>query len=206
MYDAVTYGKRKKFAARELYDWAESVLAAFIAVIIILVFVVRGTRVEGGSMIPTLHDSQFLAISHIYSELSYNDIVVIYAKDVEVNPGTGEYGKPIIKRVIGLPGDTIYIDTGNGMIYRNGTALPTENRGGVIYEDGHVISDYTRNRYDVPEGATLTVPANHIFVMGDNRNLSKDSRSRDVGMVDQNYVIGRVIIRITPFNQFGAVD
>ncbi|MDR2532614.1 MAG: signal peptidase I [Oscillospiraceae bacterium] len=196
--------KTAKSAIHELYDWTESILAALIAVIIILVFVVRTTRVEGGSMLPTLHDSEFLAITHLYSGLKYNDIVVIYAKNIETDEN--EYGKPIIKRVIGLPGDTIYLDSGNGVIYRNDEALPTEYRDGLIYEDGHVINDYTRSRGEMPEGATWTVPEYHIFVLGDNRNYSKDSRNRDVGMVDQNYVIGRVILRITPFDKFGMVN
>jgi len=194
--------KTPKKATHELYDWVESILAGLIIVITVLTFLVRGTRVDGGSMLPTLEDAQFLAITHIYSELRHNDIVVVYAKDID---GYGQ-GRAVIKRVIGLPGDVISIDTQSGKVFRNGSALPIEYKNGLVYEDGHIISDLTRSRSDMPEDAELIVPENSLFIMGDNRNSSKDSRDSSVGMVDENYVIGRVLLRITPFEKFGTVE
>jgi signal peptidase I len=139
----------------------------------------------------------------VYDRLKHNDIVVIYATGIPAGDGT--YGKPIIKRVIGLPGDTIRIDTVEGVVYRNSAALPLSELRGTIYEDGHVIADYTRSRFDMPVTDELLVPDNCIFVMGDNRNNSKDSRDRSVGMVDKNYVIGKVLLRVTPFERLGQV-
>jgi len=198
----VKKSKPKKKPLHELYDWTESILAGLILVITVLTFLIRGTRVEGGSMLPTLEDTQFLAITHLYSELKHNDIVVVYAKDID---GYGQ-GRAVIKRVIGLPGDVISLDSQNGTVYRNGNALPLEYKDGLIYEDGHIISDLTRSRSDMLDGVELTVPENSLFIMGDNRNSSKDSRDSSVGMVDENYVIGRVLLRITPFEKFGTVD
>jgi len=188
----------------ELYEWVEIFIFVLVMVIAFLTFVARGTIVEGDSMLPTLKDSQFLVLSHLYTSLEHNDIVVVYAKDIST--GIGESGRNIIKRVIGLPGDTISIDFTEGIIYRNGEALPIEYKNGLILENNHTINDITRVRYDMPEGAVLTVPENSVFVMGDNRNHSKDSRSSDVGMVEQNYVVGKVVFRITPLSEIGTVD
>jgi signal peptidase I len=188
----------------ELYDWAESLLAALLAVIVVLTFVVRGTIVDGDSMIPTLRDSQFLILSRVYAAPKHNDIVVIYAHNMVSDDGRS-YGKPIIKRVIGLPGDVISIDSAEGVVYRNGEPLALEYRGDFLYEDGHIINDYTFTRRDMAPGAELVVPDHHIFILGDNRNNSIDSRDNDVGMVNLNYVIGKVMFRLTPLDLFGPV-
>jgi len=196
--------KKAKKPLLEVYDWSESFLAAIIAVLVVLTFVVRGTTVDGDSMIPTLHNRQFLVMSRIYSTPRHNDIVVIFAHNMVADDGRS-YGKPIIKRVVGLPGDTISIDSEAGIVYRNGEALPLEFRDGILYEDGHIINDYTSRRFDMQPGTELTVPDNHIFVMGDNRNNSVDSRDNSVGMVERNYVIGKVFFRLTPADKFGLV-
>ncbi|MCL1823885.1 MAG: signal peptidase I [Oscillospiraceae bacterium] len=196
----------KTKAIKEFYDWAESILFALIGVVAVLTFVVRGTVVDGPSMIPTLENEQFLSFTHIYKSLNYNDIVIAHAKDLPND--NGGIGKNVIKRVIGLPGDTISIDPVEGAVYRNGEKLPTEVVNGVIYEDGHMISDYTRTlRDNMPEFPySVTVPENHIFVMGDNRNHSRDSRDSEIGMIEMNYVIGKAFLRLTPFKSFGFIN
>jgi signal peptidase I len=187
----------------ELYEWVEVFIFVLACVIAFLTFVARGTIVEGDSMLPTLEDKQFLLISHLYTSLNHGDIVVIYAKDIET--GFGMTGRNVIKRVIGLPGDTIRIDTEAGLVYRNDEPLPVERRDGSIFENNYTISSETKTRFDMPDGIVWTVPENCIFVLGDNRNHSKDSRSSDVGMIEQNYVIGRVVFRITPLSEIGTV-
>jgi len=206
MQETTTVNKPKssKKVLLEIYDWGESLLAAAIAVIVILTFMVRVTIVDGDSMLPTLRDNQFLALSRIYNAPKHNDIVVIFAQGMVADDGIS-YGKPIIKRVVGLPGDTISIDSEAGVIYRNGEPLTLEYIDGFLHENGHRISDYTYMRRDIPEGAELVVPDYHVFVLGDNRNNSIDSRANNVGMVELNYVIGKVLFRITPFDLFGPV-
>ena len=186
----------------EAFDWVESIIIAVIAIILIFTFLVRVTSVDGSSMYPTLVDQERLLVTDMFYSPSYNDIVILQANGL-VND-RGEYGKPIVKRVIGLPGDTISIDFNNGIVYRNGEALETEVIDGLIYEDGHTINEYTYNSIDFT--GEVTVPAGCIFVMGDNRNRSTDSRSRLVGMVDENYIIGKAFLRITPFSKFGTIN
>jgi signal peptidase I len=193
--------KPKKKPLLEIYDQAESIITMLVAVVMVVTFVTLPTIVNGASMQPTLHDGQILAMARIYC-IDYNDIVVIHVGD---NTAFDENDRRIIKRVIGLPGDTIGIDTEAGVVIRNGEALPLEETDGVIYENGHTIKDYTRVKGYLPEGAELEVPENCIFVLGDNRNDSRDSRNRTVGMVNQNYVIGKVLFRVTPFELFGKV-
>lgn len=194
--------KTKTTFMNEAFDWVESIIIAVIAIILIFTFLVRVTSVDGSSMYPTLVDQERLLVTDLFYSPSYNDIVILQANGL-VND-KGEYGKPIVKRVIGLPGDTISIDFNNGIVYRNGEALETEVIDGLIYEDGHTINEYTYNSIDFT--GEVTVPAGCIFVMGDNRNRSTDSRSRLVGMVDENYIIGKAFLRITPFSKFGTID
>jgi signal peptidase I len=186
--------------AKEGYEWLDCIISALLIVVLILAFAARGTRVDGNSMLPTLENNQFLIISDLFYKPKYNDIIVLQANGLEDN---GHYGKPIVKRVIGLPGDRIHIDFINGVVWRNNRPLELEEKNGHIYEDGHMINDYTHNQIDMP--IEFDVPAGHVFVMGDNRNDSLDSRADEVGAVDERYIIGKVIWRVLPKKDFGSV-
>lgn len=188
-------------AARELFDWLESVLVALTAVVVALTFTARITVVDGDSMLPTLIDKQYLVISNLFFTPAHNDIIVLQANNIPNE--NDELGKPIVKRIIGVEGDVIDIDFEKGVVYRNGTALELEEKGSLIYEDGHMINNYTfvRESFD----KAVTVPEGCVFVMGDNRGNSLDSRSSIVGMVDTHYVVGKVFWRIFPVNKFGSV-
>lgn len=188
-------------AANELFEWLELLIIALISVVVVLTFTMRMTVVDGPSMLPTLVDREYLVISNLFYQPAYNDIVILQANNL-INE-RGEYGKPIVKRVIGLEGDVIEIDFDNGIVYRNGTALELEERDNIIFEDGHMINDYTRLKGDM--NGAVTVPEGCIFVMGDNRNISKDSRSSDVGIIDNHYIVGKAYFRILPFNKIGSV-
>lgn len=188
----------------EMFDWIESTLLGIIGVMLVFTFLVRVTTVDGQSMMPTLQNENRLLISDLMYEPAYGDIVVLQANGL-VND-RGEYGMPIVKRVIGLPGDTIDIDFEQGVVYRNGEPLAIRyiNAGSTIYEENYTINALTHLQQDFD--GEVTVPEGHIFVLGDNRNDSLDSRSSSVGMVNQNYIVGRAFLRVTPFSEFGLID
>ncbi len=190
----------KKRAAIELLDWFDTVVNSIVAIIVIFALVTRLSTVDGGSMKPTLYDKERLMVTDFLYTPEHNDIVVLWTDNL-YNEITGEMGEAIVKRVVGLPGDTIRVSPEEGAVYRNGEKLETEVIDGTIYEDGHMINDYTTDCYPME----LTVPDGYIFVMGDNRNNSVDSRDGRVGLVDMNYIIGKAYLRVAPLERFGGL-
>ncbi len=165
-----------------LYEYAEAALYAMVLLVLLFTFLFRVSGVEGGSMEPTLQEGERLLLSMHFYEPDYDDIVVIDRYTQE----------PIIKRVIALEGDRIRIDEATGVVYRNDVPL-----------DEAYVTEMTAPKDIVGE---VTVPAGHIFVMGDHRSVSKDSRSQEIGMVDVEDVVGKAIVRIWPLDKFGIVD
>ncbi len=186
-----TADKKNFFAA--MFDWMCSIFSAILCFIVIFTLFARVITVDGESMVPTLQNQQRLIVSDMFYTPQYGDIVILYA-DKLANEATRSYGKPIVKRVIGLPGDKIKIDFVNGIVYRNGEALTEE---------------YTNTPTNLPENfpinGEITVEEGKVFVLGDNRNNSKDSRSNDVGQVDMRYIMGKAYLRIWPLNALGTV-
>ncbi len=168
----------------ELFDWGEALLISLSAVILIFVFGVRIIGVQGSSMVPTLHQSNQLLVSNLFYTPEKGDVVIL-TKDSFID-------SPIVKRVIATEGDTIDIDFETGEVTINGE---------VLQED--YIAEPTTTYYDVT--FPQTVPEGCIFVMGDNRNHSTDSRDSQLGMVDTRYIIGKVLMRIYPFQEIGTV-
>lgn len=170
----------------ELYEWVESALFAVIVMLTIFTFFVRPATVDGSSMVPTLHNAERLVLQQFgYSDLEYGDIVVVdRTKDGE---------PPIVKRVIGKGGDTIYIDFETHDVWRNDELL-----------DEPYINEPTANQFDIE--FPVEVPQGCVFVMGDNRNHSLDSRSSDIGMVDLRCVMGKAIFRFFPLSKIGGIS
>ena len=183
---------KKNFFA-DMFDWMGRIFSAILCFIFIFALLARVITVDGESMVPTLQDQQRLIVSDMFYTPQYGDIVILYA-DKLPNEATQSYGKPIVKRVIGLPGDKIKIDFVNGIVYRNGEALTEE---------------YTNTPTNLPENfpinGEITVEEGKVFVLGDNRNYSKDSRSNQVGQVDMRYIMGKAYLRIWPLNALGTV-
>ncbi len=149
-------------------------------------FIITRTVVDGNSMYPTLHNGDSLIVTRQIKEFDRFDIVV-FQSDIK----TDEY---IIKRVIGLPYENIYID-GDSNIYIDGVLLE-ENYGAAVLTDGGRAA----------EDGGVTLSSDEYFVMGDNRNRSEDSRFEAIGNVNKKDIIGKVIIRVFPLDTFGYVD
>lgn len=166
-------------------EWFDALIFALTLVLVILLFVVRTITVIGSSMEPTLHDGQQLFVRSILYEPRHGDIVVV--------DGYTMYGEPLVKRVIGLSGDEVDINFGTGEVRVNGEVL-----------NEPYISALTTRGFDV--AFPVTVPENHVFLLGDNRPNSKDSRDSEIGMIDKKDILGKAIFRILPFDVFGAVE
>ncbi|MBQ9993112.1 MAG: signal peptidase I [Clostridia bacterium] len=173
----------KGFAA-EVYEWLEAIAFALAIVVLMFTFVLRIVSVDGTSMSPTLHDDDRILVSSLFYTPDNNDIVIIVA------PLQEEYNKPLVKRVIATEGQSV--DIKDGYVFVDGVQL-NESFAQIQPEK---VGDH---QYPV------TVPEGHVFVMGDNRNDSFDSRRSELGMVDTNYILGKVIYRIYPFADFGSL-
>lgn len=178
--------ERRRSAMAEVYEWVESCVIAMGVVLLIFAFVARTATVSGPSMLPTLHDGdRLLLLQAGYHDPQYGDVVVIDRSQ------KGE--PPIIKRVIGRAGDEIDIDFESGQVRRNGK---------LLHEP--YLNEPTLTRRDVV--FPVTVPEGSVFVMGDNRNHSVDSRTQEIGMVDLRRVMGRAVYRFLPFGSAGGID
>lgn len=174
----------KKDPARDLFEWYDALVFALAAIVLIFLLFARVITVSGRSMEPTLYGGEHVLVQSMLYEPRRGDIVVV--------DGYSAYGTPIVKRIIGLGGDTIDIDFSAGVVTRNGQVL-----------DETYISAPTTLQLDVQ--FPVTVPEGKVFVLGDNRPNSKDSRSSEIGFPDERDILGRVLWRITPLTKFGAV-
>lgn len=137
-------------------------------------------------MLPTLEDQERLVISNLFYEPKAGDIVVLCGE------ADKEEGRTLIKRIIATEGQTVDIDF----------------EAGEVYVDGEKLSEpYILEPTYLDEGTEfpLTVPEGEIFVMGDNRNGSRDSRSTTIGTVKEEYIVGRTLFRFFPFDRFGKI-
>lgn len=190
----------------DLMDLVESVIFSIFIVTLIFTFLFRIATVDGPSMLDTLHDKDRLIISHLFYEPKQGDIIIINNKNgfiydemqenIIKTRGINVDGseKKIVKRIVAVGGQEINIDF----------------KKGKVYIDGVEISEpYIKEPTFRDEGAfkfPITVPEGYVFVMGDNRDKSKDSRDSQIGFVPVEEIMGKVIFRIYPFKTLGMVD
>lgn len=177
----------------DILDWTSCFVYAIAAVLALNLFFFRSITVSGDSMNDTLIDKDKVIASSFMYTPQYGDVVIVEADKLKLQ-GTAIYGEVIIKRVIAKENDDICVDFENGIVYRNGEAL-----------DEDYIKEPVRNHYPgwMESGKTYTVPEHCVFVMGDNRNNSNDSRNlADVGFIDTNYIMGKALFRYAPFSSF----
>ena len=179
-------GKKKKAPNEitDLYDWLQCIVSALVTCILLFTFVARTCGVVGPSMENTLYEGERLIISNLFYTPRRGDIV-IFRKD-------SFRDEAIVKRIIALEGQTVDIDFIEGSVYVDGER---------IEED--YIKELTYRNLDF-EGE-ITVPEGCVFVLGDNRNHSNDSRDALIGCVDARYIIGKAYWRIAPLERFGSL-
>ncbi len=170
-----------KRAAETFYEIAETLLLSTAVVIIIFTFFVRLAVVDGPSMRQTLEHGDVLIVSDLFYEPEYGDIVVVQ----KINSA---WPSPIVKRVIATGGQVVDIDFDTWTVTVDGEIIDESD---YIYLAKDAIMT---SNYEFP----ITVPEGQLFVMGDNRNHSSDSRDSRIGFIDTRSVFGRVICRVFP--------
>ena len=177
---------KKTSPVTDLFYWAEALVFALTFLVLLSVFFVRFSGVDGSSMLPTLVDNDQVLVQIVgYDEPERGDIVVVYAPYFE--------NEPLVKRVIAKGGDIVDIDPDSGMVSVNGEQLVEPYINETILNIGTVSYPY-----EVPKG--------RVFVMGDNRNHSSDSRLAEIGALPYENIIGKVFFRIFPFTRLGTVQ
>ena len=169
---------------QSLVEWYEALVSALVVMVLLFSFFFRIIQVDGGSMNPTLRDGDKLIVWGAGYTPQRGDVVIV--------DDYTSYGRPLVKRIIAVGGDTISIDYTAGAVTVNGE---------VLEED--YIAEPTFLGYDV--AFPYTVPEGELFLMGDNRNASLDSRSSSIGCIAEEDILGKVLFCFLPLEDAGVV-
>lgn len=175
-----------KSVKSSIVEWIKVFGLAIILAFVITLFI-KPTLVRGDSMLPTLHENDYLIINKIGYKVGEpkNGDVIVFKSDLEQNDGTN---KDLVKRIIGIEGDRIII------------------KDGKVYVNDKLLNEpYLSQGMDTKGDIDLVVPQGKLFVLGDNREVSLDSRYEQVGLVDISDVEGKVLIRLYPFNDISLI-
>lgn len=189
--------EKKSSPLSAFIDYIELFVVAICVVILLFSVAFRTCTVDGGSMNNTLLDEEVLLVSDMFYTPSREDVIVFHNNDGTLN---GQNNKPLVKRVIGIGGDTVTID------HNTQTVTVTDKNGETIVMEGeYVYLDPQRGNpfWGVQE---YVVPEGKLFVMGDNRRNSLDSRYGTIGFVEERSVLGKVYFRVAPLSKFGTVN
>ena len=182
--------KEKRPAGAELFEWLQMVMVCVLGAVMAFNLVVRMSVVDGQSMDPTLEHGELMLVWSLGYSPKQGDIVII-------NKTTANFlhEQAIVKRVIALGGQTVDIDYGEGVVYVDGKALKED----YILEEMFLPNNpYMQNtHFEVPEG--------EVFVLGDNRNGSTDSRDERLGSIDEGYILGRAVAAVWPIDKLGLI-
>lgn len=182
--------KKDRDIALAIYEWCDAVVYALIAIVLLFTLFFKVTTVVGTSMVNTLHERDTLIISKLGYEPENGDIVVIAMDNLY-------FQEPIVKRIIASGGETVNINFATHEV-----SVADVNGVTRVLQEDYILSP-TATAADV--AFPLTVPEGMLFVMGDNRNGSTDSRDSRVGLIDERQVLGHVVLRVLPIKDFGVV-
>ena len=164
-------------------------IAIALVIVIAITLIIQPTIVKESSMEPTLYENNYLFVNKLAyltkDHPDYGDII-IFKSDIDKDDGSGK--KILIKRVIAVENDVVTVSEGN--VYRNGIKL----------DESYTLEGFTSG--DIKDYA---VPENEVFVMGDNRGVSLDSRSGEVGTISEDSIIGKAFFRLYPFSEIGLL-
>ena len=174
---------------RSALEWAETIVVAVVLVAVVFTFLGRVITVDGVSMEPTYHNGDRVLITNLAGSPQQGDIVIVI----------NALEEPIIKRVVATEGQTVDFDPQLGEVVVDGQAI-----AGSVFgiEDGITyVPELPGQVLEFPQ----TVPEGCVFVLGDNRGNSTDSRFQSVGMVDRRNILGKVVFNLYPFSKLGLV-
>jgi len=177
--------KKEENKGSMLFDFASVIMTGIVAIAVVFTFFFRTATVSGRSMQPTLNHADMLMVTAFDKKHEAGDIVVVTQPNA--------FNEPIIKRIIAVGGQTVDIDFEQGIVYIDGKA----EHGDYTL----AAPTYERENFEGP----ITVPEGFLFVMGDNRNDSTDSRSDAVGLIDERYIYGTVVGRLSPPGSWDVV-
>ena len=182
--------KAPRKPGEDLFYWLGALVGAIVVLTLVFSFLGRLTRLDGHSMDPTLAHNEMMLVWSLGYQPQRGDIVVLN------KTSTDFLGKrAIVKRVIALGGDPVDIDYDNSVVYLNGQPLDEPYLGEPMYWPGNPYMQ--RTHFEIPEGS--------VFVMGDNRNNSTDSRDEQLGAVEEEFILGRVFAILWPLDQLGLI-
>lgn len=186
--DGLNFGRQKRkinvTAVKEVFSWMIEILLAIVLAFTFVYFIGLRTSVVGQSMSPTLVSGDEILVNRFVYKVTdpkRGDIIVFL-------PNGNEKSHYYVKRVIGVPGDTVLIQ--NGAVYINGEVYKEEIETAAIEEAGLASEE-------------ITLDSDEYFVLGDNRNNSEDSRYANIGNIKKDYIIGKAWFRVAPFSSFG---
>lgn len=163
-------------ASVSVYDWVNSIIVAVVAVVILLTFCFRLIDVDGQSMEPTLINTDKVIVTELFYTPDNGDVVVISHGE--------EYDKPLVKRIIATEGQSLRIDFDTKQVYVDGQLI----------DEPYIQGDTIKGDAEIPE----VIPEGKVFVMGDNRSISLDSRYHGVGLIDVDTIIGKAQFVVIP--------
>lgn len=197
--------KEKKTPVREVFDWVEIIALSLAFVLLTFSYIARQARVDGSSMRETFHHGESIVISNLFYTPKQGDVIVFQV------PNSLLTTEPIIKRVIAVGGQTVYIDFDNWKVYVYDDASLTVDQVLATIEPLdepyiEAMRNTSENRYSSMNGRSsyggytypMTIEKGKLFCMGDNRNGSTDSRWTVLGPVEERYILGKVLFRIYP--------
>ena len=188
-----------KHPASSLYDLVELLVIAICTVLLIFSFGFRLCKVSGDSMNQTLQNGEMLLISNVAYTPKQGDIVVFH----QTHEARTDLNEPIVKRVIATEGQFVQIDFLSAKVYVSDDDVFDDNE---VLEESYAYLMGGRMFPSYPTVQSWPIPDGCVFVLGDNRNNSLDSRSNEIGCVDTRRILGKVVLRITPFSEFGVVN